>query len=160
MWTPSHENHDHLVGAKLLDVADVTWSKVGDQWSINTFPNNPVDQKVRDGTLFSAPAVMKSFLGTKLAGYEREIFVTLSLNARHRFLDFVELFHGMINGAEKHPQKVVKRALEFNAAAVIIAHNHLSMTLEDPSFPPMIYARLVETKDGAPNLIWTHSKGD
>ena len=81
-----------------------------------------VDLQVRDGMLFSSPAVVKSFLGAKLAGYEREVFVMLSLDTRHRFLDFVELFHGTIDGAEVHPREVVKRALKFNAAAVIMAH--------------------------------------
>jgi len=37
---------------------------------------------------------------------------------------------------------------------------YLSVTLDDPSFPATIYARLVEGDDGAHNLIWTRSKGD
>jgi len=37
---------------------------------------------------------------------------------------------------------------------------YLSVTLDDPSFPSTIYARLVEGDDGAHNLIWTRSKGD
>lgn len=81
-----------------------------------------VELQVRDGMLFSSPAVVKSFLGTKLAGYERVVFVMLSLDTRHRFLDFVELFQGTIDGAEVHPREVVKRALKFNAAAVVVVH--------------------------------------
>lgn len=37
---------------------------------------------------------------------------------------------------------------------------YLSVTLDDPSFPATIYARLVEGDDGAHNLIWTRSRGD
>lgn len=37
---------------------------------------------------------------------------------------------------------------------------YLSVTLDDPSFPATIYARLVELEDGAHNLIWSRSKGD
>ena len=37
---------------------------------------------------------------------------------------------------------------------------YLSVTLDDPSFPATIYARLVEGEDGAHNLIWSRSKGD
>ncbi|QLA82516.1 DUF736 domain-containing protein [Acidovorax sp. JMULE5] len=37
---------------------------------------------------------------------------------------------------------------------------YLSLTLDDPSFPATLYARLVEGEDGAHNLIWTRSKGD
>lgn len=101
-----------------------------------------VDLQVRDGILFSSPAVVKSFLGTKLAGYEREVFVMLSLDTRHRFLDFVELFHGTIDGAEVHAREVVKRALKCNAAAVIIAHNHPSGDAEPSAADRAVTARL------------------
>jgi len=37
---------------------------------------------------------------------------------------------------------------------------YLSATLDDPSFPATIYARLVEGEDGVHNLIWSRSKGD
>lgn len=37
---------------------------------------------------------------------------------------------------------------------------YLSVTLDDPSFPAALYARLVEGEDGAHNLIWSRSKGD
>lgn len=37
---------------------------------------------------------------------------------------------------------------------------YLSVSLDDPSFPATIYARLVEGEDGAHSLIWSRSKGD
>lgn len=37
---------------------------------------------------------------------------------------------------------------------------YLSVTLDDPSFPATIYARLVEGEEGAHNLIWTRNRGD
>ena len=37
---------------------------------------------------------------------------------------------------------------------------YLSATLDDPSFPATIYARLVEGDDGLHNLIWSRGKGD
>lgn len=36
---------------------------------------------------------------------------------------------------------------------------YLSVTLDDPSFPATLYARLVEGEDGTHNLIWSR-KGD
>lgn len=35
---------------------------------------------------------------------------------------------------------------------------YLSVTLEDPSFPATIYARLIEDENGTHNLIWSRSK--
>jgi len=37
---------------------------------------------------------------------------------------------------------------------------YLSVTLDDPSVPTTLYARMVEGEDGVHNLIWSRSKGD
>ncbi len=37
---------------------------------------------------------------------------------------------------------------------------YLSVTLDDPSFPAAIYARLVETDDGVHSLIWSRPNND
>jgi len=60
----------------------------------------------------------------------REFFCCVFLDTRHRVLAYEELFAGTIDGATVHPREVVKRALELNAAAVIVAHNHPSGVAE------------------------------
>lgn len=35
---------------------------------------------------------------------------------------------------------------------------YVSVTLDDPSFPITVYARLIEGEDGAHDLIWSRSK--
>lgn len=37
---------------------------------------------------------------------------------------------------------------------------YLSVTLDDPSFPATLYARLVEGDDGTHNLIWSRNKAE
>lgn len=71
-------------------------------------------------------AVTKQYLHTKLHDYGREVFACLFLDNRHRVIKFTELFQGTINQAVVHPREVVKQSLYYNAAAVIIAHNHPS----------------------------------
>ncbi|AAM37030.1 hypothetical protein J155_02326 [Xanthomonas citri pv. citri] len=36
--------------------------------------------------------------------------------------------------------------------------DYLSMSLDDPSFPATVYARLIENADGTHDLIWSRSK--
>ncbi|GAA18638.1 hypothetical protein NCGM1179_3481 [Pseudomonas aeruginosa NCMG1179] len=36
--------------------------------------------------------------------------------------------------------------------------DYLSVTLDDPSFPTTVYARLIEGEDGTHDLIWSRSK--
>ncbi len=35
---------------------------------------------------------------------------------------------------------------------------YLSVTLDDPSFPATVYARLIENEDGTHDLLWSRSK--
>lgn len=36
--------------------------------------------------------------------------------------------------------------------------DYLSVTLDDPSFPATVYARLIESENGTHDLIWSRSK--
>jgi DNA repair protein RadC len=48
------------------------------------------------------------------------------LNTSHQLIEYSELFKGTINAAAVYPREVAKKALQKNAAAIIIAHNHPS----------------------------------
>ncbi|HBP0827683.1 TPA: DNA repair protein RadC [Stenotrophomonas maltophilia] len=85
-----------------------------------------IEQKMQRGEAFTSPAAVKDYLRAKLAGFEHEVFAVLFMDTRHQLIDYVEMFHGTIDSAEVHPREVVKRALRFNAAAVIVSHNHPS----------------------------------
>ncbi|MCP4406683.1 MAG: DNA repair protein RadC, partial [Gammaproteobacteria bacterium] len=52
------------------------------------------------------------------------------------------LFHGTIDGASVHPRIVVQRALECNAAAVVIYHNHPAQVAEPSMADKAITRRL------------------
>ncbi len=68
----------------------------------------------------------KRFLAHRLRDYPHEVFACLFLNTHHCLLGFEELFHGTINESNVYPREVVKRGLAYNAAKVILAHNHPS----------------------------------
>ena len=75
---------------------------------------------------FTAPDIVKNYLTLALALEEREHFHVLFLNNQHQLLLDARLFSGTIDGASVYPREVVKQALQCNAAAVILAHNHPS----------------------------------
>ena len=52
------------------------------------------------------------------------------LDAQHRLLQFEEMFQGTLSQASVYPREVVKRALDLGAAAVVLAHNHPSGSVE------------------------------
>jgi uncharacterized protein (DUF736 family) len=83
---------------------------------------------------------------------------TLTLNVKVRIVPNDK-------GSEHAPdfRIVAGNGLEIGAAWKKVSkadRPYLSVTLDDPSFPATLYARLVEGEDGAHNLIWTRSKGD
>lgn len=75
---------------------------------------------------FTAPELVKNYLTLSLALEEREHFHVLFLNNQHKLLLDARLFSGTIDGSSVYPREVVKQALQCNAAAVILAHNHPS----------------------------------
>ena len=84
------------------------------------------------GPEITSPHAMSGLLKLKLGALPHEVFTVVFLNTRHRIMAIEEMFRGTIDGATVHPREVAKRALELNAAAVILAHNHPSGT-PDPS---------------------------
>lgn len=82
--------------------------------------------RLRRGTMISSSDSARSVIGYKLRDKQSEVFACLFLDSGHRILAFKEMFRGSINKATVHPREVVKEALQLNAAAVILAHNHPS----------------------------------
>ena len=74
----------------------------------------------------SSPEASKALVFLKLGGKPDEHFAVAFLTNRHQLISFEILFRGTVDGASVHPRVVVRRALEQNAAAVVIAHNHPS----------------------------------
>ncbi|HID4045372.1 TPA: RadC family protein [Pluralibacter gergoviae] len=81
---------------------------------------------VRRGRMLTSPDEVRDFLLFTLALREQEVFGVLLLDNRNRVLVWRELFYGTLNQAAVYPREVVKLALQHNAAAVILVHNHPS----------------------------------
>ncbi|EBP2521087.1 DNA repair protein RadC [Salmonella enterica] len=81
---------------------------------------------VRRGKTLTSPDEVRDFLLFTLALREQEVFGVLLLDNRNRVLLWRELFYGTLNKTAVYPREVVKLALQHNAAAVILVHNHPS----------------------------------
>lgn len=104
-----------------------------------------LDQHLREtGVAFTSTQAARDWLKLKMAGLEREEFMVLYLNQQNRLIAHETLFAGSISSTEVHPREVVKRALYFNAAAVILAHNHPSGDTSPSQADKTITQRLVQ----------------
>lgn len=78
------------------------------------------------GGVIGNPGAVKRLLRLHLAELEREVFGVLFLDTRHASLGFEIMFEGTLAHTSVHPREIARRALELNAAAVVMAHNHPS----------------------------------
>ena len=89
-----------------------------------------LDRRFRRAEALTSPDLTREFLRVNLAPKPFEVFAVIWLDNRHRVLAFDELFRGTIDGASVHPREVVRAAMDHNAAACILAHNHPSGVAE------------------------------
>jgi DNA repair protein RadC len=94
------------------------------------------------GEAIRSPADTEAFLLARMRHLGHELFCCLYLDNRHRVLQFNEMFRGTIDGTSVYPREVVKEALQVNAAAVILAHNHPSGVAEPSQADERITQRL------------------
>ena len=94
--------------------------------SVLEMANRYVMEDLEKNSALTSATKTRAYLTQKLRGYGHEVFACLFLDNQHRVIVFEELFHGTLDGASVYPRQVAKRALQHNAAALILAHNHPS----------------------------------
>jgi DNA repair protein RadC len=99
-------------------------------------------ENLKRGDALKNPAETRRYLTARLRDYPYEVFACLFLDTHHRVISYEELFQGTIDGASVHPREVLRRALQHNAAAVILAHNHPSGVAEPSDADRRITTRL------------------
>jgi DNA repair protein RadC len=94
------------------------------------------------GKAFTSPDVTEQFIKLKIGLEQSEVFGVMFLDNKHRLISFDRMFNGTIDGASVHPREVVRRALQHNAAAAVLAHNHPSGDCQPSSADKRITERL------------------
>jgi DNA repair protein RadC len=87
-------------------------------------------QPLRETSSLASPEATHRFLIAQLRDRHYEVFCCIFLDNHHRMLAFEEVFRGTIDGASVYPREVVRQTLIYNAASVIVAHNHPSGVAE------------------------------
>lgn len=94
------------------------------------------------GNALTSPALVRHYLRSQLRHLGHEEFAVLFLDTQHRIIRYEALFRGTLDSASVYPRDVAKRALELNAGAVILAHNHPSGVAEPSDADRRITERL------------------
>ncbi len=80
----------------------------------------------RSGILVRRPEDLHLLLRDSFRGLDRERFLALYLDTRHRVRAVETVSVGSLNASLVHPREVFKTAIGMSAAALIVAHNHPS----------------------------------
>ncbi|MCB1709937.1 MAG: DNA repair protein RadC [Halioglobus sp.] len=99
-------------------------------------------QSLQASDVLSSPGETARFLQYHLGTHDREVFCCVFLDSQHQVLCCEDLFFGTLDGAAVYPREVAIRALQYRAAAVILAHNHPSGVAEPSSADRRITERL------------------
>jgi DNA repair protein RadC len=76
--------------------------------------------------IIQSPADAARILLPMMAHREQEFLFVMPLSTRNHVLDVVEVYHGTLNSSMVRVAEVFKPAMQRNAAAIILAHNHPS----------------------------------
>lgn len=89
-----------------------------------------VAQQLKAREVFGSPEAVKNYLQLHLARRAHEVFAALFLDAQNKLIAMEELFRGTLTQTSVYPREVVLKALHHHAAAVVLAHNHPSGTVQ------------------------------
>ncbi len=129
---------DRLSGLTLSDLND------REKQSVVRLAMKVLSAKHRAGQSLKNPKETGDFLRLRMSEYRNEVFGALFLDTRHRVLAVREIFQGTIDGASVYPRVVVQQALEYNASAAILYHNHPSGVAEPSRADKSITKRLAD----------------
>lgn len=75
---------------------------------------------------FTDVNITEEYMKLLIGAEEREQFVVLFLNNQYQLIKSEVMFLGTVNQSPVYPREIIKTALEVNAVALILGHNHPS----------------------------------
>lgn len=122
-----------LVGASIAQIATVPGIGTAKAVQLKAsfeLARRALAEEMTERDNFCSTGKVRDWLRLQLAHRPQEVFMALWLDAQNRLLASDILFTGTLTQTAVYPREVVKTALQRNAAAVILAHNHPSGVAE------------------------------
>lgn len=120
----------HAGAADLARIKGLGPAKRAELVAVLELARRALAQQLREREVFGSPGAVKQYLQLHLAARAHEVFAVLFLDSQNRLLAMEELFRGTLTQTSVYPREVVLRALQHQAAAVVLAHNHPSGSVQ------------------------------
>jgi len=82
------------------------------------------------GATFTTPDAVKTYLKLQIGGEQAEQFGVMFFDVQNRSIAFEIMATGTLRQTTVYPREVVRAALAHGAAAVVVAHNHPSGSVQ------------------------------
>ena len=120
----------HTSAADLERIKGLGPAKRAELMAVLELARRAMAQQLREREVFDSPQAVQHYLQLHLAGRTHEVFAVLFLDSGNRLIAMEELFRGTLTQTSVYPREVVLRALHHQAAAVVLAHNHPSGSVQ------------------------------
>lgn len=122
---------------KILEAPPLALQKIKGVGSKNSFAINFIHDvsarylkaRLEGKNYLQSSSDVINYLTYQLRGLKKEVFTVVFLDASHAIISSEILSEGTLNFNNIYPRELIAKAIEYHAAAIIIAHNHPSGSL-------------------------------
>jgi len=124
--------------AKVLEASPVALQDVKGVGPKNSFAlhfvhgvaSHYLKERLHGKRYLHSSAEVAEYLVHSMRGLKKEVFTVIYLDSSHAIIDSEVVAEGTLNVNTVYPREIVSKALLFHAAALIIAHDHPSGSLQ------------------------------
>ena len=141
---------DNLIQLSLLSINDLMdYKGIGKAKAISIAAALELGRRRRFAEVAQQPLICNSkdafeFFYMRMSDIEHEQFWVMLLNPANRVIKIVKISDGGVNGTSADPKRIFKIALEHNATAMMLCHNHPSGNVTPSSSDKTLTRNLAE----------------
>ena len=116
----------HAEPGELDQILGMGPAKIAQLKAVSEMVQRTLTEEMEECPSFDCPEAVADYLQLMIGSRPYEVFVSLYLDTRHRLLRAEESSRGTLTQTAVYPREIVRRAMQLNAAGLIVAHNHPS----------------------------------
>ncbi len=115
---------------ELFDIKGLGQAKISQLQALKELSVRSLEEPLRTSNILNQSSIVKQYCIHQLGHLEIEHCYALFLNKAFQLIHTEPIAKGTIDQAQIYPRELVRTALRFHAAYVILAHNHPSGSIE------------------------------
>lgn len=97
------------------------WSQLQ---AIYELSKRSMQEQLKNLQVINSPGMVREYLQAAIGHLPYEVFGVMFLNSLGQLIEFKVLFRGTIDETRIYPKEIIKEAIQMNASALLVCHNH------------------------------------